>query len=225
MIITVLLTLGTAAVTMTTKAQARQLEEKSHIDTFVNAYSPSGKVRVDLREVRTEIMGAKGPIALSVLVMRDPSSGAYSWRAHTADPTDPSWRSQQLNDDQAVFLKDGEFTDFMSLSIPLRLFIHQYHGHATDMNDAVTKALKAASESIDPLGDLEKVPGMHVISLLALGRDFTSAFPSNLDIDPKVVNAQWDGDKQQWIVTLRARWAEEITLDADYNLVSMRKVE
>jgi hypothetical protein len=90
------------------------------------------------------------------------------------------------------------------------------------MNDAVTKALKAASESIDPLGDLEKVPGMHVISLLTVGRDFTSVLPSNLDIDPKVANVQWDGS--HWTVSLSARWTEEIILDSDFKVVSMRKV-
>jgi hypothetical protein len=222
-----LLCFGTSAITAKAPAPTRPLTEISHVDSVGSAYTTDGKIKIDLREVRTEIMGVKGPKALSVLVMFEPKSGAYSWRAFDADPTDPSWRSKQLHDEQAVFLKDSELTHFMALSGPPRLFVHRYRGHASNMNDAVVKALKSASESIDPLGDMEKGQGVHVISLLSLGRDFTidstSLSAAPFSVNPKVTDVQWDG--KYWTVTLQARWKAVITLDADYALVSMRKVE
>jgi hypothetical protein len=92
------------------------------VDSSGNAFTPDGKIKVDLREVQT-------------------SSGAYSWRAHTAAPTNPSLRLQQFNDLQAAFLKNGEFTDFMALPTPLRLFVHQFSGRALNMNEAVQRAM------------------------------------------------------------------------------------
>jgi hypothetical protein len=44
---------------------------------------------------------------------------------------------KQFNDTQVLFLKDDEFTDFMTLAAPLRLFVHQYSGQASSMNEAV----------------------------------------------------------------------------------------
>jgi hypothetical protein len=222
--ITVLLALGTVAVTSEVTGQVDQFVEKSHVDSSGSAFTPDGKIKVALREVQIEVRGTKGPITLSVLVMRDPSSGAYSWRVHTAAPMNPSLRLEQFNDSQAAFLKNGEFTDFMALPTPLRLFVHQFSGRALNMNEAVDKSLKEASASLHPFGDVETAQGVHEVSLLAVGRDFTSN-PMSVtvfDMMPRVSDVQWDG--KHWTVTLKARWTEEIILDSDFKVISMREV-
>jgi hypothetical protein len=92
------------------------------------------------------------------------------------------------------------------------------------MDDAEAQALTAASEATKHRGWLDPGPNTRVISLLNLGRDFTiPPLSVATSITPKVTNVQWDGS--HWIVTLQARWTAEITLDANYNVVSMRKVE
>ena len=130
----------------------------------------------------------------------------------------------ELNEEQAAYLQDGKLIHFMALPSPLRLFVNDVSGHASDMNDAAAKALKSASESVDPDGDLDQVPGVHVISLSRVGLDFTtlpmSAAPSG--VTPRVVDVQWQG--KYWIVAIQARWKEAITLDAGFNLVSMAKM-
>ena len=219
-----LLALGMVAFTMRGAGQVRSLSEHLHSNNSGHAFTPGGRINVDLREVQTEIEGAKGPMALSVLVIFDPKSGAYSWRAHSSNPADPSWRSKQFNEEQAAFLEDGEFTDFVALPTPLRLLVRPYRGHASDLNDAAEKSLKEASKSLDPLGDLQLSQGVHVIPLLAMGRDFTSN-PMSVtlfDVTPRVTNVQWDG--KHWTVILTARWTEEIILDSDFKVISMQKV-
>jgi hypothetical protein len=218
------LALGILAFTMRAAGQVRPLSEHSHTDNAGHALTPGGRVNVDLREVQTEIEGSKGPIALSVLVIFDPKSRAYSWWAHRSNPADPSWRSKQFNEEQAAFLKDGGFADFMALPGPLRLLVRPPRGHASDLEDAAKKSLEEASRSLDPLGDLQASQGVHVVPLLALGRDFTSS-PMSVtlfDVMPTVTNVQWDG--KHWTVTLKARWTEEIILDSDFKVISMRRV-
>jgi hypothetical protein len=196
---------------------------ESRADSKGAALTPSGRVDIELREVQTEISRADGPVLLSVLVLFEPKSGSFSWRATPAGDT-PSWRSSQFNDGQAAFLRDGEIVDFSALGGPPRLFIHTYRGHASNMDDAESKALKAASESISPRGDLDSGQNVHVVSLLDLGFDFINPpMSATTNITPKVADLRWDG--KRWLVTLRARWMAEITLDANYNVVSMRKVK
>ncbi len=197
----------------------------SRIDSVGSAYTPDGKVKIEIREVHTEAGEAKKPRHLSVLVLFEPESGAFSWRVTDTDATNTSWSTLQFKEDQAAFLKDGEIVDFRDLWY--RLFVRTYRGRASSIDDAEAKALKAAGESIDPLGPLDKSQDVHEISLRALGPDFMSppmsAVPSNLTA--KVTDVQWDCDKQHWIVTLEARWKAEVTLDADYKLVSIKHVK
>jgi hypothetical protein len=206
-----------------------QLTARSRVDSVGTAFTSSGNVKIELREVRTEAMGLKKPRPLSVLVIFEPESGVFSWRVTDADLTNPSWRIAQFKDGQAAFFKDGEIIDFRSIWSPPVIYIHAYRSHASNMDDAETQALKAASaSSIEPTkGNLEEGQGARVVSLVGLNSDFIyppgNAFPAVLA--PKVTNVRWDGDGQHWIVTLQARWTAEITLDVDYNVVSMEKVE
>jgi hypothetical protein len=221
--ITLLFALGTAVLPTGVIGQVHRLIERSHVDGSGIAFTPDGTLRVDLREVQTVTEGAKGPIELSVLVIRDPNSGTYSWRARTASPVDPSWRMKQFNDTQVLFLKDDEFTDFMALAAPLRLFAHQYSGHASSMNEAVDRSLTDASASPHSFEDVEATRGVHVIQLSAVGIDFTSNPTSvTIDVMPTVTNVQWNG--KHWTVTLKARWTEEIILNSDFKVISMRRV-
>ena len=203
--------------------QVPQLAAKSRADSTGTALSPNGKVSIDLREVQTETSRADGQVLLSVLVIFEPKSGSFSWRATPAGDA-PSWRISQFNDGQAAFLRDGEVVDFRALGGPPRLFIHAYRGHASNMEQAEAKALEAASGSISPRGDLDNGQNVHVVSLLGLGFDFINPPTSeSTNITPKVTDVRWDGTR--WLVTLKARWTAQITLDARYNLLSMKRVE
>ncbi|MGD0888910.1 MAG: hypothetical protein ABR889_06660 [Acidobacteriaceae bacterium] len=206
-----------------------QLTAKSQVDSVGTAYTPNGNVKIELREVRTEAMGLTEPRPLSVLVIFEPESGAFSWRVTDADLATPSLRIAELKDEQAVFLKDGEIIDFRSVWSPPVIYVRAYRGHASNMDDAEAQALNAASaSSLDPReGNLEAGQGARVVSLVGIGSDFfyspDNSFPE-VPI-PKVTAVRWDGGAQHWIVTLQARWKAEITLDAYYSLVSMKKVE
>lgn len=95
------------------------------------------------------------------------------------------------------------------------------------MDDAETKALREASQSIESGEDLlGNDRDFRVVSSPAIDNDFLyppmNTAPSILG--PKVTGVRWDSDKQYWILTLQARWKAEITLDVDYNLVSMKRV-
>lgn len=220
-----LLAVCISPVTIMAEGGIHQLAATSRFDSVGTAYTPDGKVKIDIREVHTEVAGAKGPRHLSVLVLFEPESGAFSWRVTDTDVTKTSWNTLQFNDEQAAFLKDGEIVNFRALWY--RLFIRAYRGRASSMDDAEAKSLKAASGAIDPLGSVNKGQDVQEVSLAVLGPDFmtppVSVVPSTLTT--KITDVRWDGDKQQWIVTLQARWTEDVTLDADYNLVSMKKVK
>jgi hypothetical protein len=75
-----------------------------------------------------------------------------------------------------------------------------------------------------PLGMREETQLWHIVPLPSLGRDFTSApMSAAIGPDPNVTDVRWDG--KNWIVSLQGRWTEQITLDTNYNVVSMQKVE
>jgi hypothetical protein len=94
------------------------------------------------------------------------------------------------------------------------------------MDDAEAQALKAAGESTKHRGWLDPGPNTRVISLLNLDRDFTvPPLSVATSIMPKVTDVRWDADAHHWVVTLKARWTAEVILDANYNVVSMRKIE
>jgi len=204
-------------------AAEHHLTAISRSDDIGSAHTQRGKVKLLLREIRTESVGAVGSRPLSLLVLFEPKSGSFSWRATDADSS-PSSRAQQFNDAQAAFVTEGQLVDVRALAGPPRLFIRTYRSHAAIMDDAEAKALTAASEAIDPQGNLEKSQGVRVISLASLGRDFTNSQMNVVSgADPKVTEARWDGE--HWIVTLQAIWKATITLDPNFNLVSMQKAE
>jgi len=177
-----------------------QLTAISRVDSVGSAYTPNGKVKIRIREIRTAPEGPNGSRSLSVLVLFEPDSGAFSWRVTEAD-TDPSWRIKEFNNAQAAFVRDNEIVDFRALWY--RLFVRVNSARASCIDDAEGKALKAASESIEASGNLEKDQDVRVVSFAYLSSDFmnppTSVAPS--DLAPKVNNVQWDG--KHWIVTLQ----------------------
>jgi len=182
-------------------------------------------VKLELREVRTDVVLPDGPAKLSVLVLFEPNSGAFLWRLDLADVS-ASLRALQFADGQAAFLKDGEIIHFRAMDGPPRLFVLEFRGHASSMDDAEAQALKAAGESTKHRGWLDPGPNTRVISLLNLDRDFTvPPLSVATSIMPKVTDVRWDADAHHWVVTLKARWTAEVILDANYNVVSMRKIE
>ncbi len=207
-----------------TKARSlTQLNATARADSDSFAYTPNGRVKIKLREIRMEPAGPNGSRPLSLLVLFEPDSGAFSWRVTQAADTDRSWRIKEFNKEQAAFVKDDEIVDFRALWYSL--YVRVYRGRASSMEDAERKALKAASESLKATENLDKAQDVHVVSLADLSPDFLnppmSVVPS--DVAPKVTNVQWDG--QHWIVTLQALSTVEVTLDSNYALVSMDEVK
>jgi hypothetical protein len=207
---------------------ATQLTATSRFDSAGTAFAREGKVKIEIREVHAESKGTGGPRYLAVFVLFEPTSGAFSWQAYDTekDATASSLNISQFNDENAAFVKDGAIVDFWAIGFSM--YIRDYHGRASSMDDAETKALRAESQSIESreylLGNGRD---LLVVSLAAINDDFLFApmRPVPSIEDPRVTDVLWDVDKQQWIVTLQGRWKAEITLDADYKLVSMKKVE
>jgi hypothetical protein len=183
---------------------------------------------MDLREVRAEATGTEGPKQYSVFVLFEPTSGAFSWRfqafneaAHT-----PSSGVQGFNDDHAEFFKDGEIVDFWALMF--RMYIRDYHGRASSMDDAETKALVAARHAID---DRDNLLGngrdLIVVSIAEISNDFLyppmSATASVTA--PKVTSVRWDQGMHRWNLTLQGRWAAAITLDEKFKLLSIKRLD
>jgi hypothetical protein len=205
-----------------------RLRDKSHTDSTSAIPSASGNVMVKLREVQTEIPGSAGvDWQLSVLVIFEPNSGAFSWRATPADPDDPSWRISEFKSGQTAYLKNGTIIDFRAMPLSAILLVHEYHDHASSMNEAEEKALAAASSVVDPGHRLNLEAQQHVqtVPLPQLGIGFVSmdAMSAIATITPKVTDVSWDG--KDWTVDLLGSWKERIVLDSNYTVVSMRKIE
>lgn len=204
-----------------------RLRDESYIDSSGVLACSSGNVAIQLREVQTEIRRASGiNWQLSVLVIFEPESGAFSWRAAPADPKDPSWRISEFKSKQAAYMKDETIVVFGALPFTPTILVHQYHGHASSMEDAEKKALLAASRIVDPERplNLNAEQDVYTVPLPQLGLEFVSANPMSAaaSITPKVIAVKWDG--KSWTLELVGRWKEEITLDSDFKVISMRKV-
>jgi hypothetical protein len=228
-IIASLLALNVLPLAALASGRGAQLTAISHSDDAGNAYSEDGNVKIELREVRTEAIGENAKrVPLRVLVLFEPHSGAFSWRVFGDDSSDVDVPNQStaFKNYRAAFLRNNHLVEFIIALAPTRLFINEYSGHASNMDNAEAQALMSASELAGPSGDRNQQQGVHTVSLIALGLDFVSpANSEQLGKPPKVIDVRWDANRQHWIVTLRAQWTEAITLDADYKLVSMKKVE
>ena len=191
-----------------------------------SANSKTGKVKTELREVQVEMTGPYGkPEPYRLFLIFEPQSGAFSWTISLKDPAaDLSELTKWFKRDRAAFLRDDRLVTFTAYRETLE--IQDFQGHASSVDEAEQKALSSAAALNDPPGSMESAQPFHKVTLDGLSTDFDCepgfavCGPS-----PKVIDVQWDRVEQHWIVTLKARWTEEFTLDADYNVVSMRKVE
>ena len=199
----------------------------ARFDDHWTAYSTGGKVKIDLREVQVEATGPYGkPVPYRIVVIFEPLSGTFSWRIFSEDSPRTMMSRQTLayKKERAVFLKENHLISFMAEMAPLNLNIQDVSGHASNMDDAEAKALTAAAKLSHPTGILDFAQQLHIVPLTGLSVDFVHS-PGNAIFGPQptVTDVQWDG--KYWTVTLEARWKEAITLDSDYTLISMRKVE
>lgn len=206
----------------------RHVVPLSRLDDAGSAYSTTGKVKVDLREVRVETTGPSGkPVPHRVFIMFDRQSGAFSWivtmEGSSTDASNMSKQTTLFKSGRAAFLKDNSIFTF-SIKM-LTLYIQDSQGLASSMDEAEQTALISTAQLNDPPGNVDFVRPSHTIQLRGLSLDFISKPGSEtLDVEPKVIDVRWNEDKQCWIVTLQARWIEEITLNAEYKVVSMKRV-
>jgi hypothetical protein len=196
------------------------------INDVGSAYSRTGKLKIELRDLRVEMTGPQGtPAPYTIFLLFEPRSGAFSWAISLGNSaTDVSEQTNWFKSYRAAYLKDDRLVTFTAREQMMR--IHDFQGHASSMNEAEQKALSVAAALNDPPGNAEFAQPFHDISLGGLSSDFRCEPQRPIcGQDPKVIDVRWDGDAQHWIVTLQARWTEAITLDANYNLVSMKKLE
>jgi len=207
-------------------APDRHIVPLLRIDDVSSAYSTTGKVKIELRDLRVEMTGPQSkPAPYTIFLLFEPQSGAFSWSISLGNSaTDVSEQTNWFKSYRAAFLKDDRLVTFTASMQVLR--IQDFQGHASSMNEAEQKALSSAAALNDPPGNAEFAQLFHDVTLAGLSLDFECE-PGNeiCGPDPKVIDVQWDRVEQHWIVTLQARWTEEITLDADYNVVSMKEVE
>jgi hypothetical protein len=201
----------------------------TRFDDVWTADSASSKVKINLREIRVEAAGPYAtPVTERVLVLFEPESGAFTWYVVGEDSivTNTSRQARAIENECVVFLKDGSLVLFMGGGVLPKLYVRDFRGNAINMDDAEGKALMEAAQFHRPPSKKDEDLIWHSIVLTALGRDFVSP-PDSVagGPSPKVTGVKWDENKQHWKITLQARWIEEISLDADYDLVSMKKVE
>jgi hypothetical protein len=196
------------------------------IDDVSRAHSAAGDVKIELRDLRVEMTGPQGtPAPYTIFLLFEPQSGAFSWTISLGNSaTDVSEQTNWFKRSRAAYLKNDRIVTFTATM--QKLHIQDFQGHASSMNDAEQKALSVAAALNDPPGYAEFAQPFHNVTLEGLSDDFQcEPHRPVCGLDPKVIDVQWDRVEQHWIVTLKARWTEEIALDADYNVVSMRKVE
>jgi len=181
------------------------------------------QAKIVVREVRTESVAPRGPIPISVLVLFEPKSGAYSWEVNRADEADPSARISEFNGEHTAFLKDGEI--ILLRPAWYSLFVHAIPYRASSLDDAEAKSMKAIRESVSSVDELLEGQNTRKVSLSPLAPDFLNrSTGSMLDSErPKVTNVRWEGGN--WLITLQGQWTALVTLDSDLNPISMSKVQ
>jgi hypothetical protein len=185
--------------------------------------SPSGETRVLVREVRTESVAPRGPIPLSVLVLFEPKTGAYSWQVNEADEADPSARISEFNNADTAFLKDGDI--ILIRPVWYGLFVHAIPHRALSLDDAEAKSMNAIRESVSPTDEVLESQNAPKISLSPLAPDFLDRSTGSMRTSerPKVANVRWEGGN--WLVTLQGHWTALVTLDSNLNPTSISKVQ
>ncbi len=191
------------------------------------ARSASGENKLQVREIKLQSTGAYGkPVPHIMIVLYDPQSRAYSWNVslEESSPATAHPRMQAYESCNTVFLKGDQLVVFMTGIPPGPLYVNESHGRALNMNDAEQKALESVAVLNDPPGNVDVAKQWTEVPLTGLSADFTQT-PGNAipDVKPQLTNVRWDGE--HWHINLQARWTEVITLDANYNLVAMKKVE
>ncbi len=191
--------------------------------------SSSGKVPIQVRELRVALEGPYGKlVAHRILILFAPGSGTFSWSVNPEDSssTDSSRQSRALQNERAVFVKDHRI--FVFSAGAGTLYIQDRCDHASTMDEAETKALTAAAGDNSPAGSLDTIRytegQWRTVTLDGLSHDFLSEpFSAAVPAAAKVIRVQWNGT--HWKVDLKARWIEELTLDSDFKVISMRKIE
>jgi hypothetical protein len=185
--------------------------------------TPNGETRVLVREVRTESVTPRGPVPLSVLLLFEPNSGAYSWQVNEADEADPSARISAFNNEHTAFLKDDEI--ILIRPMWYGLFVHAIPHRASSLDDAEAKSMNAIRESVSPTDEVLESQNAPKISLSPLAPDFLDRSTGSMRTSerPKVANVRWEGGN--WLVTLQGHWTALVTLDSNLNPVSISKVQ
>jgi hypothetical protein len=192
-------------------------DRTGHVSTL------NGEARIVVREVRTESVTPRGPTPLSVLVLFEPKSGAYSWQVNEADEADPSSRISEFNNEHTAFLKDGEI--ILIKPVWYGLFVHAIPHRASSLDDAEAKSMNAIRESVSPTDEVLESQNASKISLSPLAPDFLDRSTGSMLTSerPKVANVRWE--RGNWLVTLQGHWTALFTLDSNLNPVSISKVQ
>jgi hypothetical protein len=205
---------------------ASTIKPIARFDDETTAFSGKGQVPIQLREVRVGLPGVSGtPMIDRILILFEPQSGVFLWEAFSDYPkSNEEWQARAFKEYRATFLKEGHLFSFSAGRGPGPIYIQESSEKASSLGDAESKALIAAEELNHPSGSLDAVPRSHIISLANLKRDFIiPPMDAGLGETPRITNVRWTD--MQWVVLLQARWVEEVSFDADYKLITMRKAE
>jgi hypothetical protein len=215
------------ALTLTLRAApGHHLVVSSRADDTGFIFSSSGKISVQLREVSVESAEEGGRTERSrVLVLFEPHSGAFSWEVFPEDsvPNDSARQLRAFKEKRAGYLLDGTIYIFM-VGISPAIYVREFRGQAATMNEAEKKALARAEIANSSPAELYRANSWRIVRLAKLGHDFVAPpMSQTVGHDPIIDDVQRDGKK--WIVTIRGSWTEVVTLDEDFNLVSMNSAD
>lgn len=223
LVLVVVSTLSTAPLLNASPGQ--RVVPTSQSDEIGIAYLTVGKLNIKSREVQCRQVDPAGKAtSLRLLLLFEPRSGAFSWIVtDDLSPADKEVQTNLFKSYRVAFLKDGNLIIFAAQMAPLMLRVQDDRGHASSMDDAEDQALAIVSKMSDPPRNVESARPVHMIPLDRLSPEFVHVPGSEIfGPEPKVVQVQWDG--QRWIVILKARWTEAITLDAGYHVVSLKPI-
>lgn len=185
-----------------------------------------GHLPIQIREIcanRISSTGKKTP--LRVLILFEPKSGAYAWIVTDGVAlSNKSLLTDWFVNFEAAFLKKGRLFTFAARMAPLALIVHRSRSHVPNLQDAERSVLQMVAAYKDPPRELMTQYPPVEISITKIGIGFDLA-PDNAMYgpQPKVLSVRWmDGN---WVVTLKSRWIEVVTLSADYKLVRFERIQ
>ena len=212
----------------------------SELKDVVPAFDSSGAITLPAASLKLDITYPKGKKERCELtVVYDPKTGHYLW--HHLEPDNPS--------DTGVYLRGIKEHSALAYADPAGLvdvifagapFVRAWQGHADSLDAAVSASLNEIQQGLATFeGDYHSQLGYKLVPVFGRVIGFDSKLPSGykplsheFSCLPSHANCQdylssiasIGKQGSNWRIVLRNRWDEEVILDQNFDIVSMKQL-